>query len=348
MCAKLVAYENVPLGFEMVIDKNTVKIWNLWWNIKLTDDPEAWDGEIKSINNIQNSLNEPAEDLRLIRAQIAEFCRLNPFFPLCIDILCKEIGDGRFSKPLRMGCEGRGLLNFLGYNNPQNVSDQIKKILTEYKMSLDKWLVDGLAENPTESKVFGFLGQSTESKKVFVKKLVSVIDPEEPSISIIKKLSEDKCRETQGNFETLGFRPFNCFKCESALAPTPKCLCCYSMVLDAGLLCAGWHREERLMVDEVRGFVEENILVYSVAINSWLRETPPKPITSFITPIYIFKDTASKIAHDVHSSLGNKDKAKTWLTSCLLKTIKDNQRWQKRRELIDDFPEASSWFKEIL
>lgn len=41
MTAKLVAYEYVPSGFEMVIDNKDVemgKVWNLWHNVKLTDD----------------------------------------------------------------------------------------------------------------------------------------------------------------------------------------------------------------------------------------------------------------------------------------------------------------------
>jgi hypothetical protein len=44
--AKLVVYEYVPLGFEIVIDNKDVemgKIWNLWHNVKLTDNPENWD-----------------------------------------------------------------------------------------------------------------------------------------------------------------------------------------------------------------------------------------------------------------------------------------------------------------
>jgi len=173
-----------------------------------------------------------------------------------------------------------------------------------------------------------------------------VINPEESSIISLKKLSEDKCREIHRSFENLKFRPFNCFKCESTVDPIPNCLCCYSMILDAGILCVGSNREE-LAITEVRRFVEENILAYSVAINSWLRGLPPKPVTSLITPLYISKDAALKIANGVYSSLGMIAETKIWLTTCLLKTIKDNQRWLKRMELIDNFPEAFSWFKEI-
>ena len=216
---------------------------------------------------------------------MAEFCRLHPPFPQSIDILCKEIGTGRISKPVTMGCEGRGLLDSLGYHDPQSLNEQRKEILTEYARSLEKWLVQGRPENPTESKVFGFLGQSTNNtKKAFVEKLVSVIASEEPpSISSLKKLSENECRKIHSKFETLGFRPFNCFlpACwpEGAQWPLPGGkLCCYFMFIDAGLLCAGALGEKKSMNDEFRRFIEENILVYAVAINSWLKEIPSKHV----------------------------------------------------------------------
>ena len=160
MSAKLVAYEYVPLGFEMAIEKKEVKAWNLWWNVKLTDDPEARD----------------------------------------------------------------------------------KEILTEYARSFEKWLRQGLPESPIELKVFGFLGQPTKTKEAFVEKLVSIIESEElPSISSLKKLSKDECRKTNGEFETLGFRPFICFlpACWPEGMILGKRVCCYFMFIDAGLLCAG-------------------------------------------------------------------------------------------------------------
>ena len=118
------------------------------------------------------------------------------------------------------------------------------------------------------------------------------------------------------------------------------------MILDAGLLCVGAFGEKRSMFDEVRRFVEENILVYSLAINSWLKEVKPRHVTSLITARYMAKDNSPKIAERIHSYLGKKDEAKEWLAACLLKTIKDNQRWHKRTELIDNFPEATSWFRK--
>jgi len=354
MTARLVAYEYVPSGFEIVIDNKDVemgKVWNLWYNVKLTDDPKSWDSEIKSINKMQGKLGELSEDQRLIRAQMAEFCRLHPSFPQSIDILCKEIGDNRFNKPVKRGCEGRGLLDSLGYHNSENLNEQRKEVLTGYVRSLAKWLEKDQPEAATEFKVFGFLGKPTDRKVVLVGEVVKVVDPNEPSVSYLRRLAKDVCSETSKDFGThageryLG-RPFNCFKCLPEEVSIPKCQCCYSMFLDAVLLCAGAFGEKRSMFDEFRRFVEENILAYSVAINSWLKEASPKHVTSLITTRFISKGNVLEIAERVSSSLGEKDEVKEWLTACLLKTVKDNQRWHKRTELIDDFPEATSWFRE--
>jgi len=356
MNAKLMAYEYVPLGFEIAIKNADVemgKIWNLWHNVKLTDDPESWDSEINLINKMQGKLGKLTVDQRLTRAQMAEFCRVCPLFPRSIDILCEEIGQDRFSNPAKIGCEGRDLLDSLGYHDQASLNKQQKEILTEYVKSIEKWLEKGQAETATELKVFGFLGQPSDNKVGAVEKLVHIVDSGEPSVSSFRKLTEDVCKETQKDpvnvtCERYSGRPFNCFGCLPKDASITRCQCCYSMFLDACLLCAGTSGEERSMLDEFRRFVEENILVYSVAINSWLKEEPLKHTTWLKDARYISKDSASRIAEGVHSSLGEKNEAKEWLVACLLKTVKDNQRWQRRTELTDNFPEATSYFREIL
>lgn len=346
------AYEHVLPGFEMVIVEDEVKSWNLWWNVKLTDDPGAWDSEIELINEMQRRLGELNTEQRLIRAQMAEFCRLHPLFPRSIDILCNEIGDERLLKPLKIGCEGRGLLDSLGYHDPQSLNEQREDMLAIYAKSLKKWLAKGLPEASTESKFFGFLGQSTKTKEVFIEKLISVIDSKEPSISAIKGLSKNKCLEILGRsvFETRA-RPLTCFSCQEGCpegASIPNCQCCYFMILDAGLLCSRASDEGISLFDEFSRFIEEHILAYAVAINSWLREEPPKHVDSLITASYISRESVLGIPERVYSSLGERDDVKIWLTACLLKTIEDNQRWHDRSELIDDFPEATSWFREQL
>jgi hypothetical protein len=350
MCPKLVAYKHVPLGFETVIENTDVemgKTWNLWWNVKPTDDPEGWDSEIKAINKMHSRLSEPNMDQRLIRAQIAEFCRLHPLFPQSIAIQCKEIGEGRFSKPVKIGCEGRGLLDSLGYHDRENLREQRKEFLTQYVKSLKKWLRQSQPETPTESKVYGFLGQSTNSKIALVDRLVHIVDPNESSIHSLRRLAEDVCANACDDFKTLD-RPFNCFGCLPEEASIPKCQCCYSMFLDACLLCASTSGEKRSMSDEFRCFVEENILAYSVAINSWLEGESPKHAAWPKNMRYVSKDSVLETIDKVHSCLGERDEVKEWLAACLLKTVKDNQRWHKRTELIDDFPEATSYLKKIL
>jgi hypothetical protein len=120
------------------------------------------------------------------------------------------------------------------------------------------------------------------------------------------------------------------------------------MFLDACLLCASTSGEKRSMSDEFRCFVEENILAYSVAINSWLEGESPKHAAWPKNMRYVSKDSVLETIDKVHSCLGERDEVKEWLAACLLKTVKDNQRWHKRTELIDDFPEATSYLKKIL
>jgi len=349
MRAKLVAYEYVPSGFEIVIDNTDVemgKIWNLWHNVKLTDNPESWDSEIKSINKMQGRLGELSMDQRLMRAQMAEFCRLHPLFPQSIDILCKEIGEAHFFKPVKMGCEGRGLLDSLGYHDPRSLDEQREQILTKYVRSIEKWLQQGQPRSPTEFKIFGFLGQPTVGKIALMERIVHIVDPNEPSISSLRRLGEDACMGARSDFKTMD-RPFNCFKCLPEEVSIPKCQCCYSMFLDVYLLGVGTSDEKRPILDEYRCFIEENILVYSIAINSWLKQVSPKHVTWLKNARYVSKDSASEIVKNIRSSLGKRNEVKEWLVACLLKTIKDNQRWHKRTELIDNFPEATSWFRKM-
>ena len=59
-------------------------------------------------------------------------------------------------------------------------------------------------------------------------------------------------------------------------------------------------------------------------------------------------DKGLAIGQRVRVALGARDDSKEWLAACLLKTVKDNQRWHDREELIDGFPAASSWLAKRL
>jgi hypothetical protein len=355
MTAKFVASKHVPLGFEMIIqDKDNyseMRIFSHWFNIYLTDNPEVWDDDITFINNLQKKLGDLTTDQRLIRAQMAELCRRHPLFPESIDILCKEIGQNQFLDSAKIGCEGRGLLDVLGFHNPESMKNQRQRIFKRYSASLKKWLAHGDSANHTDSRVFRFLGQTANEKKAFVEKLISIVDNDAPLAAKLKALCLDACHNAsvfeedwikEGCSGNKAFFPVCCLGCEAGYPEgviMPICSCCEAMMLDAGLLCTGMGDEKGAIEFKYRRFVEEYILAYANAINSWLEAMLPQYITSF-------EIDAISIAQRVHSMLGSKNEIKEWLAACLLKTIKANQRWHKRTELIDKSPEVCSWFEK--
>ncbi len=362
MTTKLFPYQYVPAGLEIVIDLGSGVehghqgeivpgskggIWNLWWNVTLSDNPETWDDKVKAINNMQTMLGDLPENHRLIRAHIAEFCRFHPFYPQSIDILCEEIGTGRFTRPVRLGCEGRGLLETLGKEDSQTLDDQRKESLTGHLQALTKWLKQSPRENAIDYKVSGFLGQPTDSKISFVEKLVATINPEEPSVVTIRELCHEQCIKTYGEtvVNTHG-RPFNCFRCDQSGHELPNCQCFHVMLLNSAIICTGTLGEERQLFEQY-GFVQENILAYATAINSWLSGTSMEYAKLPFDRKYVTRDSAFQITQGVHESLGKKDEVKEWLAACLLKTLKDNQRWFKTIELIDNYPQATSWFTKL-
>jgi hypothetical protein len=68
--------------------------------------------------------------------------------------------------------------------------------------------------------------------------------------------------------------------------------------------------EKRPMSDEFRHFIEENILAYSAAINSWLNEDPPQHIMWPKNMRYVSRDSLLKIAEKTHSSLSERNEVK--------------------------------------
>jgi hypothetical protein len=349
MSATLLAYGYVPPGFEVLIAGGQIcpggsgGIWNLWWNVKLTDDPESWDQEITLINARQARLGQLTVHQRLIRAQMAEFCRLSPLFPQSVQILCEEIGAGRFSTSVRMGCEGRGLLNALGYDDAESLKEQRRAVLAEYGVALDTWLSGDQPETPTERKVFGFLGQPAKSKEAFARCLGSAIGSPGLPISSLKRLNESECREAPSKP-----RPFNCCGCDGSKEGPggPNCQCSWSMIIDGSLL--GTAAPSWTDASEFRRFTEEYILAYSCALNSWLEATSPQPIALLTDARYIGQDKGLAMAERVRGAIGVRDDVKEWLAACLLKTIRDNQRWHDRVELVDGLPESGSWLAQAV
>jgi len=346
--ARLLSYEYIPAGFEIVIenkDVETGKIWNLWFNITLSDDPEKWDEQIIFINDMQKKLGELSLGQRLIRAQMAELCRRHPTFPRSIDVLCKEIGSCSFSKPLNFGCEGRYLLQILGYHSFDDQTRCLNRILGDYVQSLRKWLERKPPNSSTDYRLFGYLGQISNSKIMFVRQLLSLISSESPSISSIAEAARCKC-------DIKRQKPFwpSCFGTPSECWPQGYVwngkLCCFFNFIYAGLLCAGIDGDDKAMRDEFLRFIEEETLANSFALNFWLKSREPNIAKWLEDAKYVSRDVALRIAQNVKLYLGRKAPVKEWLAPCLLKTVKDSHRWSNRVEPIDHFPEATDWFTQ--
>ncbi len=349
---KFASYKHVPLGFEVVIDNPDLemgRICNLWWNVQLSDDPDRWDAEIRSLNEAQGQVGELTTEQRLVRAHMAEFCRRHPLFPDSVGLLCREIGTGYLGSRDKLGCEGRGLLDSLGCHDQHSLNAQRSETLSRYARALRVWLGRSGPQDALDYKVSGFVGQATDGTMEFADELLAVLGCAQPTISDLRRLTSSKCGDSHGQaiLETQA-GPWKCFGCEGAspaAADIASCVCCYGMMIDASLLCAAGADGPEAMLHEYRRFTEEHILAYALAINLWLVGAPPGPVSLLTAPRYVPDERASQIVADVHSSLGERNAVKEWLAACLLKTIKDNQRWHGTSELIDDHPEATSWFE---
>jgi hypothetical protein len=354
---RLLAYEYVPTGFEVVIGGKELcpgspgGIWNLWWNVQLSDDPETWDGEIRLVNEFQKNLGGLSDDQRLVRAHMAEFCRVSPLFPEAVDILCQEIGAGRLVKPYKLGCEGRNLLESFGFHDGDSMREQRIHYLEEYSWALRRWLSGKAPRTSMEAKVSGFLGEVTDLREALVNDILSHLESDECSSQQIKETCEVECRTRMGGAFDTRARPLHCLDCPAGRASeggVPECPCVYGTLIDVGLLCTRVNEDWMSLLREHRRFAEEYILAYALAVNSWLERAESKPVTSLIRCRYVTEGIAGEIPEKVLTSLGDRDESKTWLAACLLKTLKSNQRWHRREETIDDFLEASSWLLKRL
>lgn len=356
MTAELLAYEHVPPGFEILIGNKEVcpgspgGIWSLWWNVQLSDDPQKWDEEIRAINRLQGKLEAVSRNHRLIRAQMAEFCRVSPLFPESVDILCEEIGAGSLSKPFKLGCEGRNLLDALGYHDKKSMDEQRSHTIGEYRTALGRWLDGAEPEKPIDAKLSGFLGQTTEQKEGYVKDVLTRLESGEPQYERLMTLCEDICKKEMGGpFDTRA-RPLHCFDCPGSRVgddKLPECPCLHGTVIDACLICTRTHDGLTSIVREYRRFPEEYILAYAMAINSWLIDEPTEPATSLIESRYMTEEIAADIPRRAIDFLGSKNEAKEWLAASLLKTLKGNQRWHDTEELIDGFRKATSYLNKL-
>ncbi|MCP4645333.1 MAG: hypothetical protein GY851_33125 [bacterium] len=343
MNSTLLPYDHVPPGFEMVIGNRDVemgRVWNLWFNVTLSDDPRHWDGNIRAINAMQKRLDDLADGHRLIRAHMAEFCRDHSSFPNSLDRLCEEIGTSTVSDPPALGCEGRGLLESLGYHQEANVDRDVRAGLQAISVALQRWRDQQKPSTATDRQVSFLLGEYATTKDAFAERLIAVLGTDDDSIAPLRDLSWEQCQAT-GEQVLSEWRPFKCFDCPGSDEAHPICKCSYTMLARAGMLCANDSRPDGPPERLQQIFVQERVLVYASAVNAWLsddrrRKRPPFPPMASVS-----KREAADIYRSVLRSLGEKEPAKVWLATCLLKTIVGSRRSRGSRELIDDFPELT-------
>jgi hypothetical protein len=347
---KLLKYNRIPVGFEMVYDPNNIeagKFWNLWFNITKTDNPKFWDREILQINRLQKKLECLPINIRLLRSHIAEFCRHHPLFPINIDLLCEEIAKKGLSNDYKIGCDGRDLLESLGYHCSNKLYQQQKETLKKFSTSLLKWLDDKDPNSPEDYKIFGYFGSKDKKKEDFAIELVSILTCNETSIKKIRNLMRPLLNE----FETSNYIPLYCINCNGV--NKNRCVyiyectntCCVLQLIFAGLLCINGFDNEISIYDEFSRFSEEYILAYANALLSWMKSSDFT--NNWIeNPTYCSKKSYLNIHKRINNKLREKNDIKVWLSSCLLKTIKDNRK-PKRSTLVDNYIEMGKWIDDL-
>ena len=347
MTAELLPDGYVSEGFEVVIgnpDPHMARIWNLWFNVTLSDDPRKWDDEIRAVNGMQKRLGGLTDEHRLIRAHMAEFCRYHPSFPGSIECLCEEIGTLSIEPPA-LGCEGRGLLQCLGYHKDTDIADQVRAELQAIEAALCRWQNGETPQTAADRRAACFLGEATGPKEEFTSQLCSVLRSGHGSIQPLRELTQGQCEKILGEAENHG-RPFNCFGCLAPDEACPMCKCSYAMLVWAGMLCADTRPPDAPPEDVFLTFVQEHVLVYAAALNSWLSGSGDTG-SSLPTMKSVSEADVESIAGNVHESLGEKTPEKAWLAACLLKTVAGNQRWRKGGELIGEYPGATSYLGRV-
>jgi hypothetical protein len=300
---------------------------------------------------MQRQLDGLSEGQRLVRAHMAEFCRRQPLFPESMAILCREIGQGALestfpSGPALLGCEGRLLLQSLGYHASRDLAEQWRDSLQRYRHALGTWCDNESSTTPMEKRVSGFLGPQDPKIAARLREVIAALEDETVTRIALRASCRQGCIALRG--ERLLERaphPFYCIDCDDWSTDVPSCGCAPARLVDAALLAAGPWDERKEMGGLFEHFIQEYVLAYALAIDGWLED---KAWDGEIWPLevrFVSRDEAATIAEEVRSCLGAKDRVKEWLAGCLLKTVSGNQRWREGWELIDDVPQATSWLR---
>ncbi len=349
---RLLSYQHVQSGFEIVINEKSLQpgsgggIWNLWWNVQLTDDPNSWDREIRALNTMQKEIGPLTNDQRYVRIHIAEWCRNSDTFPTSLDILCAEIGAGKITTPWNIGCEGRNLRETLGIQeSPDDRLEQRVFLFNSYQIAFSSWIHENEPENLFEAKVLNYLGDMNRDKVELVNALRKLVNPALPSTNSLRDLYRE---ETERYFGEPMNQCLNCGEVADTIKDQyfPGCSCCERFYIDT-LLLVNKFIEPGEMLKEMYRFHQESLLGYMYAINAWLIDEEPTLVTDVLTPIFINQQLAEQIPKQVKRLLGTRTHVKEWLAGCLLKTIKGNNSWKSMDQMIDYYPEASSWLSFI-
>jgi len=345
---RLVAYPYVPPGFEMVLSEEDGATllspgsgggcWGLWFNVSLSDDPASWDDEVQRLNQLQVTLPALSDDQRLVRAQMAELCRYHSLFPGSVEKIIRNVGAEKLLDAGNLGCEGRGLLRTLGLQTEKLRAEQGRSVALNASRALRKALRGDEPVSPLEKKHSLLVKQMGSGSRGTVSWLADVLARGEPETRSFRELCSAHGRRACEDAPPTG-RPFHCFRCEQGSGQ-----CCFSQQTDAALLCiSGMETEEAGKL--FRRFSEEYVLAYCDALNSWLADRPPVNPWADVDALYVDEEEAQAIAEETAETLGEKTPLKVWLAGCLLKTLKSNQRWHGREELLDDVPGAVSWLE---
>ncbi len=341
-------YTYVPPGFEMALSEEDGATtlspgsdggcWGLWFNVSLSDDPASWDEEVQRLNQLQLTLPAFSDDQRLVRAHMAELCRYHPLFPGSVGKIIGSVGEEKLLDASSVGCEGRGLLRTLGVQTEKLRAEQGRSVAFNASRSLRKALRGDEPASPLEKKYSSLVERIDLDERGTVSWLADVLARGEPETKSFRELCSAHGHRTYGDAPPTG-RPFHCFRCAQGSGP-----CCFSQQTDAALICtSGMDAEEA--GELFRRFSEEYVLAYCDALNSWLSDLPPVNPWADIDTLYVDEEEAKAIAEKTADTLGEKTAIKVWLAGCLLKTLKSNQRWHGREELLDNFLGAVSWLE---
>ena len=351
MTAEFIRREYAAPGFEAIVDGNEVQHWGLWFNVSLSDNPDAWGERVHRLNALQRSLDNLSEGQRRVRAHMAEYCRRDSSFPESVELLCREIAHGDIDPDgegiTRLGCEGRMLLDRLGVTTRSQGDSACGTAVRGYAAAVSAWREGREPETPLDRRVALFLGEPIQATADALSALASELHSESMTRQVLREAASTCCVGARSEEVLEGPpHPVYCLVCDDWATESPRCACAPARVLDAALLSVGPWADRDAMAGAFRSYIEEYNLAYALGLNAWLtgKDWAEElwPETSRVLNV----GDASALAGRLGAILGLRGSAspeRVWLVGCLLQTIAANQRWHKAAELLDVVPQATSW-----